>query len=68
LQITERELIHIGDQLRAEALAIAKCVSYAQQTNDPRLQQLYTRTAERHRGHYETLLRHVQNLTPPRQF
>lgn len=68
MQITDKELSYIGDQLKAEALAIAKCTSYAQQSNDPRLQQLYARAAERHRSHYETLLRYVQGATPPRQF
>ena len=67
-QLTEMELFHIGEQLRAEALAITKCATCAQQTADPKLQQLYTRAADRHRGHYETLLRHLQNFGPQRQF
>ncbi len=68
MQLTEMELFHIGEQLRSEAMAIAKNVTYARQSTDPKLQQLYSRTADRHRGHYETLLRHVQNLTQQRQF
>ncbi|OPX84316.1 MAG: hypothetical protein A4E53_04093 [Pelotomaculum sp. PtaB.Bin104] len=68
MQMTEMELLHIGDQLNSEALAIAKCVTSASQTTDPKLQQLYSTIADRHRGHYETLLRNVQNLATQRQF
>ncbi|MHB1043822.1 MAG: spore coat protein [Eubacteriales bacterium] len=68
MQLTEMEMFHIGEQLRAEAVAIAKCATAAQQSTDPNLQQLYSRTAERHRGHYETLLRQMQSLTGQKQF
>lgn len=68
MQLTEMELFHIGEQLRAEALAIAKYATCAQQSTDPKLQQMYSQVADRHRGHYETLLRHVQNFAPQRQF
>jgi len=68
MQLTEMELMHLGEQLRAEALAIAKYATCAQQSTDPKLQQMYSRIADRHRSHYETLLRNVQNLAPQRQF
>lgn len=68
MQLTEMELLHVGEQLRSEAVAIAKFSSCAQQTNDPRLQQMYMRAAERHRGHYETILRQVQNFATQRQY
>lgn len=68
MQLTEMEHLSIEQQLRAEALAIAKFDSYARQSNDPKLQQMYHRTADRHRGHYETLLRQVQSLSTQRQF
>jgi rubrerythrin len=68
MQLTEMELFHIGEQLRSEALAISKCLTCAQQSTDPKLQQMYSRIADRHRGHYETLLRHVQGLSNQRQF
>ena len=68
MPLTEMEMFHIGEQLRAEAVAIAKCATAAQQSADPHLQQLYSRTAERHRGHYDTLLRQIQNFTGQKQF
>ncbi|MDD3653656.1 MAG: spore coat protein [Desulfotomaculaceae bacterium] len=68
MQLTEMELLHIGDQLNAEALAIAKYADSARQSTDPKLQQLYSNLADRHRGHYETLLRNVQNHANQRQY
>lgn len=68
MQMTEMELLHIGDQLNSEALAIAKYTTSARQSTDPKLQQLYSTIADRHRGHYETLLRNVQNLANQRQY
>ena len=68
MQLTEMEMFHVGEQLRAEASAIVKYATSAQQTTDPHLQQLYSRTAERHRGHYETLLRQMQSFTGQKQF
>lgn len=68
MQLTEMELLLVGQQLRAEALAIAKYDSCSQQSNDPRLQQMYATAADRHRSHYETLMRQVQSFAPQRQF
>jgi rubrerythrin len=68
MQITEMELLQTGEQLRSEALAIAKYTTCAQQSTDPKLQQMYSAIADRHRGHYETILRSVQNLAGQRQF
>ena len=68
MQLTEMELFHIQEQLRSEALAIAKCMTSARQSTDPRLQQMYSRVADRHRSHYETILRNVQNFAPQGQF
>lgn len=67
-QLTEMELTQLGDQLRHEALAITKNITYARESTDPKLQQLYTRIAERHRGHYEILMRNAQNFAQQRQF
>lgn len=67
-QITEMELLQTGELLRSEALAIAKYATCAQQSADPKLQQIYSAAADRHRGHYETILRNVQNLAGQRQF
>lgn len=68
MQLTEMELLHVGDQLSTEALAIAKFTTCAQQSTDPKLQQMYLRAADRHRGHYETILRQVQNFAAQRQY
>lgn len=68
MQLTEMEMFHLGEQLRSEALAIAKYENCARQSTDPKLQQVYSRAADRHRGHYETLLRSVQNYAPQGQF
>lgn len=68
MQLTEMELFHIGQQLRAEALAIAKYDNCARQSTDPKLQQMYSMAADRHRGHYETLMRSLQNFAPQGQF
>lgn len=68
MQMTEMELLNIGEQLRAEALAISKYMTFARQSTDPMLQQMYSKIAERHRGHYETLLRNMQNFAAQRQF
>ncbi|OPY58809.1 MAG: hypothetical protein A4E55_00683 [Pelotomaculum sp. PtaU1.Bin035] len=61
-QMTEMELFHIEEQLRSEAVAIAKNATCAQQSTDPKLQQMYSTIADRHRSHYETILRNVQNF------
>ncbi|TEB11185.1 spore coat protein [Pelotomaculum propionicicum] len=68
MQLTEMELFHLGEQLRAEALAITKSTTCARETTDPKLQQMYLRIAERHRGHYEILMRNAQNFAQQRQF
>lgn len=68
MQLTEMEMFHAGEQLRSESVAIAKFATAAQQSTDPHLQQLYSRAAERHRGHYETILRQMQALGGQRQF
>ncbi|TEB15553.1 hypothetical protein Psfp_02047 [Pelotomaculum sp. FP] len=67
MQLTEGELLHIGEQLRAEAVAIAKSDAWAQQSGDPGLRQLYKDIANRHRTHYEKILQSVQNLIPQSQ-
>ncbi len=67
-QLTDMELFQLGEQLRTEALAISKNMTYAQETTDPKLQQLYTKVADRHRGHYEILMRNAQNFAQQRQF
>lgn len=68
MQLTEMELLQLGEQLRCEALAINKNMMYAQASTDPKLQQLYTKIADRHRGHYEILMRNAQNFAQQRQF
>ncbi len=68
MQLTEMELFHLGEQLRAEALAITKSTTCARETTDPKLQQMYLRIADRHRGHYEILMRNAQNFAQQRQF
>ena len=68
MQFTEMELFHVEEQLRSEALAIAKSLAFASQSTDPRLQQVYSRAAERHRTHYETILKNVQSIAPQGQF
>ncbi len=68
MQLTEMELLHLGDQLSAEALAIAKNATYAKESTDPKLQQMYSRIADRHRSHYEILMRNAQNFAQQRQF
>lgn len=68
MQLTEMELFHMGEQLRAEALAISKSNTCARESTDPKLQQMYSRIAERHRGHYEILMRNAQNFAQQRQF
>jgi hypothetical protein len=67
-QLTEMELFQLGEQLRSESLAITKNFTYARESTDPKLQQMYTRIAERHRGHYEILMRNAQNFAQQRQF
>lgn len=67
-QLTEMELLLTGEQLRSEALAIAKYATCARQSTDPKLQQIYAAFADRHRGHYETILRNMQNLAGQRQY
>ncbi|HHU87006.1 MAG: spore coat protein [Pelotomaculaceae bacterium] len=68
MQLTEMELFYIQEQLRSEALAIAKSMASANQSTDPRLQQMYSRVADRHRTHYETILRNLQNIAPQGQY
>lgn len=68
MQLTEMELFYIQEQLRSEALAIAKSMASASQSTDPRLQQMYSRVADRHRTHYETILRNLQNIAPQGQY
>ncbi|HBC94721.1 MAG TPA: spore coat protein [Pelotomaculum sp.] len=62
MQLTEGELLHIGEQLRAEAAAIAKSDAWAEQSGDPGLRQFYKDIANRHRAHYEKILHSIQNL------
>lgn len=67
MQLTEAELLHIGAQLSAEAIAIAKNDAFAEQATDTGLQQLYQGIANRHRSHYETILQNIQHMTSKSQ-
>ncbi|MGI6098015.1 MAG: spore coat protein [Dethiobacteria bacterium] len=61
--LTQRELLLIEDQLRAEKVAINKFRQCAEQFDDPEFKQLCTAAAEKHREHYNTLLKQLNIYT-----
>lgn len=67
-QLSEMDLLQIQEQLRNETAAIVKYQNFAQQTTEPRLQQMYRRIAQRHQGHLQTLMQQLQTNLPGTQY
>ncbi len=55
LQLTQKEKSLLQDQLHHEEVCIQKYQSYAQQTQDPKLQQLFNDYASQEQQHHNTI-------------
>lgn len=58
-QLSQKELAYLEDVLSAEQLAMTKLRFYAEQTDDPQLREECQNLANKHQGHYNTLLKHL---------
>ncbi|HIS69888.1 MAG TPA: spore coat protein [Candidatus Gallacutalibacter stercoravium] len=60
MQLTQKELLAIADQLNAEKLLVARCKAYAQMAEDPQIQSMCELLAGKHQAHYQNLLGFLQ--------
>lgn len=64
LQLTQKERMLLQDQLRHEQACISKCGSYAQQTQDVQLKQLFLQHQQHEQHHYDTISQFLQGKVP----
>ncbi len=64
LQLTQKERMLLQDQLSHEEACIKKYGSYAQQAQDPRLQQLFTQHQQHEQQHHNTINQLLQGVVP----
>ncbi|MGI6038302.1 MAG: spore coat protein [Limnochordia bacterium] len=64
LQLTSKERSLLQDQLKHEEICIQKYSNYAQQAQDPRLQQLFNQYATQEQQHYDTINQLLQGQQP----
>ncbi len=60
-QLESKNLSYLEDGLNYEALAVKKCVQYANQFQDQTLKNLANQLAQHHRQHYDSLLGYLQS-------
>lgn len=56
MNLTEKELTAIEDQLNGEKLLVTKIKAYSQMCTDPELKQKCNSIASKHQAHYDKLL------------
>ncbi|HEX2985828.1 MAG TPA: spore coat protein [Caproiciproducens sp.] len=56
MQLTEKELTAIEDQLSEEKLLVTKIRAYSQMCTDPQLKKKCDSIADKHQTHYNQLL------------
>ncbi len=59
MQITEKELSAIEDQLAVEETLIAKMKAYSQMCTDQDLKQKCDAIAQKHQGHFDRLMSYI---------
>lgn len=64
LQLTQKERMLLQDQLRHEQACIDKYGSYANQTQDTQLQQLFLQHQQHEQQHYDTINQFLQGRVP----
>lgn len=64
LQLTQKERMLLQDQLRHEQACINKYGSYAQQTEDVQLRQLFLQHQQHEQQHYNTINQFLQGKVP----
>lgn len=57
--LSEKDVLIIEDQLRNEQLLITKCMTMANQTQDQQVRNACLQAAQKHQGHYNTLVQHL---------
>ena len=60
MQLTQKERTLLEDQKTHEEICIQKHTNYAQQTEDPQLQQLFNQYASQEQQHYNTINQLIQ--------
>lgn len=55
-QLTQMELLQVQELVGVEALAVRKCLFYAEQCQDPELKQWLHNAAATHQAHVEALV------------
>lgn len=76
LKLTTKEKMLLEDQQKHEELCVQKYQSYAQQAQDPQLQQLFTSLAQKEKEHLNSIIQILngqlpqiqQNQAPTTQF
>ncbi len=64
IQLTQKERMLLQDQLSHEEACIKKYGSYAQQTQDAQLKQLFTQHQQHEQQHYDTVSQFLQGKVP----
>ncbi|NMB45174.1 MAG: spore coat protein [Firmicutes bacterium] len=64
MQLTQKERMLLQDQLSHEQACITKYGSYAQQTQDPQLRQLFIQHQQHEQQHYNTISQFLQGKLP----
>lgn len=67
LQLSQKERLLLEDQKTHEEVCIQKYTSYAQQTKDPQLKQLFNNYAQQEQSHYDTVTQILQGQVPNMQ-
>jgi spore coat protein CotF len=64
MHLTQKERSLLKDMQSHESVCIAKYENYAQQAQDPQLQQLFSNYAQTEQQHYDTLAQVLQGQAP----
>ncbi|MGA9173439.1 MAG: hypothetical protein WBZ33_05605 [Thermoactinomyces sp.] len=63
MQISDKDLHYLTDEMSWELLAMKKCHHYAGLCQDPAVQSLINQIGQMHQRHYEMLLSQIQSST-----
>ncbi|MDQ7794311.1 MAG: hypothetical protein RDU89_07840 [bacterium] len=61
--ITQRELLDVGEIVRAETTVAEKLAFFSEHSNNPEVRRMCQEHLSRHIDNYNTLINHVQRMT-----
>lgn len=63
MQLSNKDLSYLKDEMSWELLAFKKCHHFAQECQDPQIKKKLDEIGKIHQRHYQTLLNHVQQAS-----